>query len=216
VVISRSWHAAAFAVVVLATVEGSIGSQSGRATNEPPAIQGIENNLATALAKAKTMKLLRYHRHRTKTPEGPVNEVEWVNLATGQRRTLDYDASGRLTTRTSSPNDNAPHAGWNPSAACGCDLDPFTNFPGQALHVSLLGDQTIDGKPTFHLRFAVTGPIVSTTDFWIDQATHLPVRSKVVYRAARGNGQLGPAMTTSDEFTWLPRTSANLAQLSSK
>jgi hypothetical protein len=51
-------------------------------------------------------------------------------------------------------------------------------------------------------------------DFWINRSTYLPVRSKVRYRAG-AKGRLGPIMTTSDQFTWLPRTSANLAHLAS-
>jgi hypothetical protein len=179
---------------------------AARPAAQPTSLRRSQVSSAISLAKAKKTRLLRFHRHRTKTPEAPVFQVVWVNLATGQRRALDYDASGRLTTSTPTSYNRPPSTGWNPSGACGCDLDPFTNFPRRALHVSLLDDQPIDGKPTFHLRFTVTGKIVSTTDFWIDRATHLPVRSKVVYRAARGNGQLGPTMTTSDDFTWLPRT----------
>src|SRR5262249_40759208 len=109
-----------------------------------------------------------------------------------------------------------PRAGWNASAACGCDLDPFTNFPKDALHVSLLGDETIDGQPTFHLRFTVKQSIgPSTTDFWVNRSTYLPVHSRVVYRVAArfNNGRPGPTMTTTDRFTWLRRTSDNLAHL---
>jgi hypothetical protein len=54
----------------------------------------------------------------------------------------------------------------------------------------------------------------STTDFWINRSNYLPLRSKVVYRV-RSNGQLGPNRTTTDQFIWLQRTSANLAELAS-
>jgi DNA-binding beta-propeller fold protein YncE len=217
VVILRSWHAAVFAAVVAIAVAGGICSASVRAANEAPAIGQIERSLASALGKAERNELLRFQRHRTKSPEAPVYQVVWVNFVTGQRRVLAYNASGHLTSDTSSAPKTAPPAGGNLDGACGCDLDPFTNFPGRTLHVSLLVDQTIDGHPTFHLRFTVTGaPEPSTTDFWVDRSTYLPVRSKVVYRIARGNGQLGPTMSTTDEFTWLPRTRANLAQLAGR
>lgn len=209
----RFRHAANFAAVTLIAIAGGVCSPSVRAANEPPAIRGIERSFTTALRKAETRQLLRYSRQRTKTPNAPVSQVIWVNFVTGQRRALDYNASGHLTSDTSSTFRTAPPTGGNLDGSCACDLDPFTNFPGQTLHVSLLGNQTIDGKPTFRLRFTVTGGMESsTTDFWIDRSTFLPVRSKVIYRL-RDNGQLGPSMTTTDQFTWLPRTSSNLARL---
>jgi hypothetical protein len=98
------------------------------------------------------------------------------------------------------------------SAACGCDLNPFTNVPGQALRVSQLGQGTIDGKPTFHLRFTITGgPYASTTtDIWIDRSTYLPVHQKVIQR---GNQRNSHGHAVANDFTWLPRTRANLAQV---
>jgi hypothetical protein len=193
---------------------------SARAAGNPPTIGGIEHNLGSALARAKTTQLLRFHRHRTKTPQAPADQVVWVNLATGRRRMLNYDSSGHLTTSTSFSGKSMPRTAWNASAACGCDLDPFTNFPGQAIRSSkLLGGQTIGGRPTFHLRFTVREEIgPSTTDFWIDRSTYLPVRSRVVYRVAARfhSGRLGPPMTTTDRFTWLPRTSANVAHLAGR
>ena len=212
--LSRLWLAAAFVVAVWVAPFAS-ATPGTLPTKQPPTIPVIERNLANALTRAKTTQLLRYSRRRTKTPGAPVYQVEWVNLANGQRRELDYSASGRLTTRTWGPfPGKLPNGRWNPSGACGCDLDPFTNFPGRALHVSLLSDQTIDGQPALHLRFTITGGLQpSTTDFWIDRSTDLPVRSKIVYRLVGSNRQLGPTMLTTDKFTWLPRTSANLAHL---
>jgi hypothetical protein len=180
-------------------------------------LRAIERSLADGLARAKTTKLLQDRRHRTKTPDAPVNQVEWIDLADGQRRAVDYDASGHRTGSSVFHPEQAPSGKWNPSGACTCDLDPFTNFPGQTLHASLLGHQTVDDQRTFHLRFTVTGgPEPSTIDFWIGRSTRLPVRSHVVYRVAGDNGQLGPTMSTTDEFTWLARTSANLAHLTSR
>jgi hypothetical protein len=213
--------AAAFAVTaVLVGAEGGARGASVRAANTPPTIGGVEHNLGSALARAKTERLLRFDRQRTKTPQAPVDQVVWVNLATGRRRMLNYDASGHLMTSTSFSGKSMPRNPWNASAACGCDLDPFTNFPGQAIRSSkLLGEETIGGRPTFHLRFTVSQTIgPSTTDFWIDRSTYLPVRSRVVYRVAARfhNGRLGPPMTTTDRFTWLPRTSANFAHLAGR
>jgi hypothetical protein len=207
------------AVVVLAVELGVASPASAtpktQLSQQLPTIPTIERDLADALARAKTTRVLRFLRHRTNTPGAPVKQIEWANLANGQRREFDHSASGRLTTRSWGPfPDKFPNGKWNPSGACGCDLDPFINFPGRALHVSLLADQTIDGQSTFHLRFTVSGGMQpSTTDFWIDRSTHLPVHSKIVYREVRSNGQLGPTGSTTDKFTWLPRTSANLAHL---
>jgi hypothetical protein len=213
VVILRSWRAAAVLVVVLTALACGVSRASA---GEPSAIGAIERGFAGALGKAEKTQLLRYVRHRTRPPESPAAQVVWVDLVTGQRRELDYDASGHLTSGSSSAPESALPAGENLDGACGCDLDPFTNFPEQALHIALVGDQTIDGKQAIHLRFTVTGGNEpSVTDFWIDRVTYLPVRSKVAYRARANNGRLGPIMTTSDRFTWLPRTSANLAHLAS-
>ena len=97
-------------------------------------------------------------------------------------------------------------------ALCGCDLDPFTDYSPEP-RVSLLGQQTIDQQPTFHLRFTITGgPLPSTTDIWIDRSTYLPVREKLVVPKTSVKNSPPPYTVTSD-FTWFPRTSANLAQL---
>jgi len=182
---------------------------------EPPAIRGIERNLARALTKAKTTLLLRYHRHRVNVLAGaPVNQVVWVDLAIGQLHTYSYNASGRLTSTIVRPG-KPRGASWNANSACGCALDPFTDF-GPQLHASLLGVQTIDGKRTFHLRFTGTmqaGPFM--IDFWIAPSNYLPLRLKWTLRVDRGNHQLSAAMTVTDQFVWLPRTSANVARLGS-
>lgn len=103
-----------------------------------------------------------------------------------------------------------PHP--SPAAACGCDIDPFTNYPvGSPPHISLLGEQTIDGQSTFHLRFVVTGFLAYTADLWIDRATYLPVHETVSSPTKSRRDQ--PTVTTTNDFTWLPRTSGNLAQL---
>jgi hypothetical protein len=212
--LSRLWLAAAFVVAVWVAPLAPAKPRA-LAPKQSPTIAVIERNLANALANTKSTQLLRFRRYRGIGGRALADyQVYWIDLGTGQRRALDYNASGNLVTGRSYSYSTAPSAGWNPSGACGCDLDPFTDFPGRALHVSLLGGQTIDGQPTFHLRFTATGGSkLLTTDFWIDRSTHLPVRSRVVYREANGNGQLGPTMSTTDEFTWLPRTSANLAHL---
>jgi hypothetical protein len=90
-----------------------------------------------------------------------------------------------------------------PDAACNCDLDPFTNTPYSPPQVTIVGQEIVDGQPTFHLNFVVvTGAITSTVDLWIDSFTYLPVHEQVV----------GYGMTTINDFEWLPRTSANLRQ----
>jgi hypothetical protein len=212
VVALRSCNGAIVAAVVLIAIAGGISGVPVRAAIDPPAIERIERSFTSALREAEQEQLLRFSRHRTNTPEAPASQVVWVNFVTGQRRVLDYNASGQLTSNTSSAPKTAPPAGGDLDGYCGCDLDPFTNVPGQALHVSLLGNQTIAGEPAVHLRFTVTGGREpSTTDFWIARSTHLPVRSNVVYRV-RDNGRLGRTMTTTDRFTWLPRTRSNLAQ----
>jgi YD repeat-containing protein len=196
----RSFHWATLAAVVVVAVTAALSSGSSRAANAPSTIRGIERNLAGALEQAKTKQILRFHRQRTNPPAG---QLVWVDLATGKRHVQNYDASGRFTGSSFSPG-NAAVARQNLPGTCGCDIDPFKNFAGEALQVTLLGDQTVDGTPAFHLRFKVSGGVLpSVTDFWISRSTYLPVHSKVVYRTG----------TTVDRFTWLRRTSASLAHL---
>ena len=62
------------------------------------------------------------------------------------------------------------------------------------------------------VRFTITGgPLRSTTDIWINRSTYLPVREKLVVPETSFNRR--PTYTVTNDFTWLPRTSANLAQL---
>jgi hypothetical protein len=243
------------AAVVLAALGSAIYGGFGGSPNPPPTIPVIERNLASALARSQTTLMLRVGYHRTTPPCDKdacryVTAVEWVDLANGDQRWLDYDASGRLkidTARTYSGTASETASGFDPqntltvtydsetwsvssgtlecggggrgcpvppkpNGACNCDLDPFTNF-GTKPHVSLLGKQTIDRQPTFHLRFTIAGgPFASTTDFWINRSTYLPVHLKLVAPKTSVKNSLRPYAVTND-FTWLPRTSANLADL---
>jgi hypothetical protein len=250
---ARSWQRRrrirlVVAAIAIAAVAGGAYAGFADQAAKPPTIPLIERNVATALTKSKTTLMVRLLRYRTNTPYAPVYQTEWVDFATGRKRTLDYDAAHRLTAETSfSYVSNAPYTGshtrqvtvaydsktWSLSApsgeacrlvgehpcvtpavaTCGCDLDPFTDY--RAFSVSLLGRQTVGGRPSFHLRFVVPGRWPSTIEFWVDRSTYLPVSTSIVHRVPRGNGQvgLGPAMTTTDDFTWLPRRKANLAQL---
>jgi hypothetical protein len=70
--------------------------------------------------------------------------------------------------------------------------------------IALVGQETIDGQPTFHLAFSVTRPEPSTTDLWINSSTYLPVHEKIVVPRSH---------TVTNDFTWLPRTHANLTRL---
>ena len=132
-------------------------------------------------------------------------------------RTLTFEYGSKTwSVRTASgecPSSGCPRPP-DPSGACGCDLDPFTTFSGQA-HASLLDQGTIHGRPTLHLRFVTDVPLPSTIDMWIDRSTYLPAFEKVAFRDIGGNGQhprpVGPTITVTNDFTWLPRTRANLA-----
>jgi hypothetical protein len=212
VVRSSLWLAAAF-VVAVAVAPLASATPGAVLTARPATISAIERDLAHALVGAKTTLLVRLQRRRT--PGAPGYQVDWIDLANGEQRALDYDALGKLVDeQVMLVRFSARSGGWNPSGACGCDLDPFTNFSGETLGVSLLGDQTIDGKATLHLRFTVTGGAEpSTTQLWIDRFSYLPVRSKVVYGGNVVNGERTTKMSTTDQFTWLARTSANLAHL---
>jgi len=210
VLLSRRWFAAAFVLALL------LAAPAGAET-QPRTIRTIESSLATALTKAQTTRIVRVHKHRTSTP-GFVTAVAWVDLGDGRRRIVWRDSSGRVTRDASRPACAGVPAGRRctlpplPSAACGCDLNPFTNFPGQRPRISLVGQETLGGRRTFHLRFTiVTGPQPSTTDFWISRSTYLPVHATVSFRDSSAEGR--PAITTTDDFAWLPRTSANLARL---
>jgi hypothetical protein len=207
-VLPRRWLAAAF-VPALLLVPAPAGADT-----QPPTIRTIESSLASALSRAQTTRIVRVHKHRTNTP-GFVTAVAWVDPGDGRQRIVWRDASGRVTRDASRPSCAGIPAGRRctlpplPSAACGCDLNPFTNFPGQSPQISLLGQETLGGQRTFHVRFAiVAGPQPSTTDFWISRSTNLPVRAMVSFRAEGRR-----TITTTDDFAWLPRTSANLARV---
>jgi hypothetical protein len=190
---------------VLAVVGGAVYVGLAGSADQPPTIRVLQRNLANALAESRTTVILRVDKQRTRTPHH-VTAVEWVDLATGRSRVRWYDASGRVQSDTS-----RFYSGGEPSGACGCDLDPFTNFPTTA-RVALLGRETIGRQPTFHLRFTISGgPLSSTTDIWIDRSTYLPVREKLVVPETSFNKRL--TYTVTDDFTWLPRTRANLAHL---
>jgi len=214
VVLSRRVCAGLFVVAVW-VAPPTTGTPLNLRADHLPTIPVIAHNLATALSGAQGTLILRVHKHGTNTPRY-VTALEWVDLADGRQRRLDFDARGRLE------RDTARSYPWTklpplPSAACRCDLDPFTNFP-KPPRISLVGPRTIDGHPTLRLRFVVTeGPLPSTTDMWIDRSTYLPVRGKVAFRATVVSGrhvrQVGPTITTTNDFTWLPRTRANLARL---
>jgi YD repeat-containing protein len=240
VVFLLSGRPVSLAAVALVIVGSGIFCGSGGATNNPPTIPVIERNLANALTESNRL-ILRVHKHRTRTP-AYVTAVKWVNLANGQTRTLDYDASGRLKTDTSASATSSVKATgsvigrtwvtvnhelktWSkwksnfecgkyctvpppPTGSCGCDLDPFTNFQGETPHIALLGQETIDGEPTFHLRFTIASGNASTTDIWIDRLTYLPVHEKVAFRNTSVEGH--PTITTINDFTWLPHNRTNL------
>jgi hypothetical protein len=72
--------------------------------------------------------------------------------------------------------------------------------------MELIGAETIDGKPTHHLRLFATRRGYQI-DLWVDSTSYLPVRetSTVI------DGPDKPVMTS--DYTWLPRTEENLAKL---
>jgi hypothetical protein len=208
----RSWFAASFVVAVFAP-----SATATPGADQPRTVAVIERKLASALEGAQTTLILRVNKHRTNTA-GYVTAVEWVDLGDGQRHIVWRDSAGRVTGDTSRlrcdqlPFDQRCTMPPIPSAACGCDLDPFTNFPGPTPQVALLGQETIDRQAAFHLRFTVTAwPYASTTDFWIDRSTYLPVHAKLVVPKTSVKGSR--AYTVTNDFAWLPRTSGNLAQL---
>jgi hypothetical protein len=225
-------------LALLAAAGGGIYGGFGGGSTRPPAIPVIERNLAGALANTRTTLIMRMHKRRlTKTPQY-ASAIEWVDFATGRHRYLEYDASGRLKTEVAfsyahqaSPGDWYTHSlevapkakTWSvetnlmqcggdaqdrcviplpPYEDCICDLDPSLNYRTPP-RVSLLGEQTIDGRSTFHLRYVVTGVLAATIDLWIDRSTYLPLHQKVV----------ADQRITINDFTWLPRTKANLARV---
>lgn len=241
VVLSRLWLAAAVVVAVWVAplASATLGTLPAR---QPPTIPALERNFANALAKARTTLVVRLHKHRTNTPQRYVTATEWVDLGNGDQRFLAYDASGRLETDTSRSFSAtstggmssrivtvayrtktwSAHAGsscggytgracpvpLNANAACNCEIDPLTDF-ATVPDMALVGQETIDGEPTFHLAFTVTQPEPSTTDLWIDSSTYLPVHDQIVVPESP---RATTAYTVSNDFTWLPRTRANLAR----
>ena len=117
-----------------------------------------------------------------------------------------------------------PHAHTMPSVACQCAA--LFNGTVPASRIVFLGEVTIDGQSTFHLRLLpaphvpatdvfspgisagirplTSTPATETFDFWISTATYLPVHETVA---------VGHTVVVRRTLTWLPRTPANLAKL---
>ena len=215
-VLCRVWPA----VLAIAVVAAPSASAAQRTVQiQTPTVSAIERGLANALANAGETRILRVRKLRTNTP-GYATAIEWVDLGTGRQRIVWHNASGRVT-RDSSRSACRPSASRtcqsppDPNGACGCDLDPFTNFPTtQKLRIARLAQQMIGGKRTFHLRFTEIGGYwaLDTTDIWIDRNTYLPVREKLLAPKTKYNPQ---RYTVTNSFTWLRRTRTNLGRLGS-
>lgn len=81
------------------------------------------------------------------------------------------------------------------------------------------GTEDINGINAIKLVAVVTKPqasgqfaFVGRTTLWVDPATYLPVRIRTNLTATLGHGQTTHMVNTSD-VSWLPPTSANLADL---
>jgi hypothetical protein len=59
------------------------------------------------------------------------------------------------------------------------------------------------------IKLTPVHPAPTTTVFWIDAVTYLPVRAEIVY----GKGDTGKEVQYVEVFQWLPPTAANLKNL---
>ena len=104
-----------------------------------------------------------------------------------------------------------------PSTLCQCD--PFAPNGGTPLagvtlgdrHITILGEDTINGQQAIQLRFTWLNAFLSShvwLDFWISPSTWLPIRERgnmLTLSGLPNNGTppVGSAYTLN--FTWLPR-----------
>jgi YD repeat-containing protein len=176
-------------------------------TNTPPYVTAVE---WADLADGR-QRMLRYDAAGRLVTE-TVRSSRATTTGPPTMRTLTFDYGSRTwSTRTASLGCAARDCPLppDPSSACGCDLDPFTDLP--APQVSLLGHETVDGRSTLHLRIVIDNPLPSTTDLWLDGSTYLPAYEKVDFREP-GAGDSDPTVTVTNDFRWLPRTRVTLAR----
>jgi hypothetical protein len=69
--------------------------------------------------------------------------------------------------------------------------------------LTVIGQDSVNGAQTTHLRLSITSPKAVDIDVWLDDATYLPIRMV--------DGT--PGYRDSMELSWMPRTAANLAEL---
>jgi hypothetical protein len=158
--------------------------------------------------------------------------VQWVDRATGDMRGDVFAADGspqtsvsqtgdfrkgatvvyvdfttrtwRTYTRDPIPNAVVPPAPAPDSVSLGAYADPQNLRSAiDKGWLTVVGPEQVNGVATTHVRLSLPSPKSVTIDAWLDDATFLPIRMD--------NGLPGDRDTM--ELSWLPRTPANLAEV---
>ena len=223
--------------VVLVAVGGGIYGGIGGGDGHAATVNSVERGLADALSRAKTTLILSsvqdQPQHQLadfatlidlstgtsllRTSFGPARQAigSYYSTAPGSSLlsvhlvTVDYwNRTWRSKTQRIKLTPSL-RAALRPAALCQCDPLQTTQPNEIDLHVTLLNDQTIDGQPTFHLRFtwAVARSSVASTrvDLWINTSTFLPIRETTSTTSSRN--------AITEGYSWLPRTPTNIAKL---
>jgi hypothetical protein len=158
--------------------------------DQSTAIPGGANGKMTLPAEPPRVAV---HLHQSHAVSGPPGDQTIT--------TIDYDL------RTWSVS----HLTDRPDPASGVDVtdaDSVRKAIGSGA-VELLGQETVDGRDTLHLR--VYGPDRSyRIDMWVESGSYLPVREAA---AKGGPDEFPAAATVTTTYTWLPRSAENLAKL---
>jgi hypothetical protein len=152
--------------------------------------------------------------------------LAWADSATGRRMTvtrLPHTGTVRTLTRSTRGSLQSEfvdyrHRTWTSTIATDAPADlgavPTQSAQAAAMRAEvrrgfyrIVGRESVGGRATIHLahRARLTNSPVAalTEESWVDAATYLPVRLRT---------SIGGLSATTD-YTWVPRTAANLAKL---
>jgi hypothetical protein len=229
------------AAVVLFAAAGGIYGGIGGGSGHVATVNSVERGLTDAISRAKTTLIMSQVQHatfdtvtltdlatvttllRSSSRVGPDIGVVVAGITRSTSRgsplpvlanhVIGVDYTNRSWSSRTFNNVLTPQlrAGLRPAALCQCE--PFETALSNEIdrHVALLNDQTIDGQAAFHLRFtwalnqSSSAPGQRTrVDLWINTSTFLPIRETTSTTGQR---------TTTEDYSWLRRTPANLAKL---
>jgi hypothetical protein len=228
------------AAIALAAGAAVVLSRSHHAAAPPKTGKQVAQRMLQALTTSDDQIMVETSQNTSiQNPAGPNptpmpsgHSVQYLDLATGRFRAVEYGPDGSIAFETVSGAAGGafqmdmviyPGHAWmtttfpNHGEAHRHDLaDSLRQMVADGVF-TLVGRGTIDGENVLHLQREVTlpagnGPVPAPeslrkliTDLWVDASTFLPVRQTT----ENGTG----IVTQTSTYTFLPRTAANLANL---